>query len=156
MKTSPYVLVRKYFNVNNETVVFVVSRLLFLLFLYSAADKLLDYQKFRIQLGQSPMLTAFAAYIGFGIPIFEMLIAVLVIFPRTMLLGFYASFTIMVMFTAYIFVLMNYSEYVPCSCNGILEGASWGQHLGFNIIFLFLAAAGVLMRSKMNSKYSIN
>lgn len=134
-----------------EIWLFIVTRLFFLLFFYSAADKLLDYQKFRMQLGQSPMLTPIAGFVAWGIPIIEIAIGVLVIVSKTMLVGLYASFTIMVTFTAYIFVLMNYSEYVPCSCNGILEGASWGQHLVFNIFFIVLAVTGVALRSKRNS-----
>lgn len=138
----------------SDTILFIITRLFFLLFLYSAADKLLDYQKFRVQLGQSPMLTSFAGLVAWSIPVMEIVISVLVMVPKTMLIGLYASFTLMAMFTAYIFVLMNYSEYVPCSCNGILEGASWGQHLVFNIFFIALAVTGVVLRSKIDSKHS--
>lgn len=130
----------------------IISGLFFLLFLYSAVDKLYDVQKFIVQLGQSPMLTAFAGYIAWIIPALEIIIAVLVVIPKTTLIGLFASFSLMVMFTAYIFVIMNYSEYIPCSCNGILEGASWAQHLTFNIVFVILAAVGIVMRAKQQKR----
>lgn len=37
-----------------------VCLLLVLLFVYAAISKLLDFENFRIQLGQSPLLSAFA------------------------------------------------------------------------------------------------
>lgn len=150
MKTSYGILIRKYVNVNPEILVFIISRLFFLLFLYSAVDKLYDYEKFRVQLGQSPLLTAFAGYVAWAIPAIEIIIAVLVVIPKTVLVGLYASFSIMVIFTAYIFVIMNYSEYIPCSCNGILEGASWEQHLIFNLAFVFISIIGVLCHNAKN------
>lgn len=132
-----------------KAITFIITRLFMLLFLYSAADKLYDLEKFRVQLGQSPILTTIAAFVAWFIPFIEIIIAVLVIIPKTAVLGLYASFNLMVMFTAYIFVIMNYSAYIPCSCNGILEGASWSQHLAFNIGCVLLALIGILMKAKI-------
>ncbi|MEQ7800939.1 MauE/DoxX family redox-associated membrane protein [Pedobacter sp. ASV1-7] len=136
-------------SINQDVIVFVISRMLFLLFLYSAADKLYDIEKFRIQLGQSPLLTNLAGFVAWFIPAIEIIISILLIIPKTKLLGLFASFNLMVMFTAYIFVIMNYSEYIPCSCNGILEGATWGQHLAFNIAFVALALVGIVLQSRL-------
>lgn len=129
----------------------MICYLFFLLFLYSAADKLYDYEKFRIQLGQSPMLTNFADEVAWLVPFIEILISLALVIPRTILIGLYASFSLMVMFTAYVIVIMNYSEYIPCSCNGILEGASWGQHLAFNIAFVLLAIGGIVLYPQTKS-----
>lgn len=126
----------------------IICYLFFLLFLYSAIDKIYDYENFRVQLGQSPLLTNFADYVSWLIPLVEIVIAVMLVIPKTVLSGLYASFSLMVMFTAYIIVIMNYSEYIPCSCNGILEGASWGQHLAFNIFFVLLAVGGIVLHTK--------
>ncbi len=38
----------------------VICSLFIILFLYASITKLMDYQKFVVQLGQSPMLTAMA------------------------------------------------------------------------------------------------
>lgn len=142
-------------KLNRKLILFVITRLFFALFLYSAAEKLYDVEKFRVQLGQSPILTAFAGYVAWIIPSIEVIIAVLVIIPRTTLIGLYTSFSLMVMFTAYIFLIMNYSEYIPCSCNGILEGASWAQHLAFNIAFVILAVMGILLSPSKNILHNI-
>jgi len=129
----------------------IIQWLFFLLFVYSAADKLMDFGKFKLELGKSPILTHYSIYIAYAIPPMELIIAILVILPRTTLFGLYASFLLMTSFTAYIFFLVNYGEYIPCSCNGILRGASWNEHLIFNIIFVLLGAIGILLKSNHNS-----
>lgn len=66
------------------------------------------------------------------------------------MIGLFAAFSIMVMFTAYIYIILNYSSFIPCSCGGILEKLGWKEHLFFNLIFIMLAAAGILtLRDRM-------
>ncbi len=72
----------------------------------------------------------------------------MLIIPRLRLLALYASFSLMVMFTVYIFIVLNYSPFVPCSCGGILEKMGWTEHLFFNIGFVFLAMIGILLLEK--------
>jgi len=69
-------------------------------------------------------------------------------FLRFRLLGLYASFSLMVMFTAYIIAITKFSDYIPCSCGGVLQNMSWNQHLIFNIGFILLAVAGIIFHSK--------
>ena len=127
-----------------QTFIEIISILFILLFVYAATSKLIDYQKFRVQLGQSPMLTSFAGFVAWFIPGIEIVIALALSFSRTRLLGLYCSFSLMTMFTAYIFILTHYSDYVPCSCGGVLQKMSWNQHFIFNIIFLILALTNVI------------
>lgn len=112
----------------------MVSLLIVLLFVYAAVSKLLDFETFEIQLGQSPLLSAFAAWVSWGVILIELLTACLLMFDKTRHLGLYIAFSLMVMFTAYIYIILNYSDFVPCACGGILEKMGWTQHLWFNII----------------------
>jgi hypothetical protein len=128
-----------------EVLVQSISCLLVLLFVYAAGSKLMDYTKFRVELGKSPLLTAFAGLVAIAIPIIELVIALLLSFARTRLFGLYASFTLMVLFTAYIGYILRFSPYVPCSCGGVLQKLNWTTHLYFNIFFIVIAALGVLM-----------
>ena len=116
-----------------------------LLFIYAAVSKFLDFENFQVQLGQSPLLSAFAGWVSWGVPITEILIAIVLLFPRYRLVGLFAAFSLMVMFTTYIIIILNFSSFIPCSCGGILEKMSWTQHLIFNIVFVLLAAAGILI-----------
>lgn len=118
------------------------------LFVYAAVSKLLDFENFQVQLGQSPLLSAFAGWVSWGVPIVELIIALLLVFPRFRLLGLYAAFSLMVMFTSYIIIILNFSPFVPCSCGGILEKMTWNQHLIFNIFFILLGLWAILLQSQ--------
>lgn len=122
-----------------------ICLLYILLFVYAAVSKLLDFENFQVQLGQSPLLSAFAKYVALAVPIIELIIAILLIFPKYRLVGLFASFSLMILFTAYIYIILNYSSFVPCSCGGILEKFGWMEHLIFNILFVLLALIGILL-----------
>lgn len=128
----------------------LICLLYILLFVYAAVSKLLDFENFQVQLGQSPLLSAFAGWVSWGVPIVEIIIALMLVFPRFRLVGLYAAFSLMVMFTAYIYIILHYSSFVPCSCGGVLEKMSWDQHLIFNIVFILIGAQGILLLSQKN------
>ncbi|MGX7668867.1 MauE/DoxX family redox-associated membrane protein [Flavobacterium pedocola] len=125
-------------------IVRLISSLYIALFMYAAISKLLDFENFKIQLGQSPLLSAFATEVAIAIPLIEIIIAILLILPRLIRIGLYASYLLMVMFTTYIYIILNYSQFIPCSCGGILEKMTWEQHMAFNITFLFLVIIAIL------------
>ncbi len=122
------------------------------LFVYAAANKILDFVNFQIQLAQSPLLTSFAESISYLVPTIEIIISILLVFHRTRLIGLYASFSLMVMFSAYIIIMINFSPFVPCSCGGILEKMSWNQHLIFNIAFVMLGFLGIVIFPKRSDR----
>jgi len=135
-------------NKPQTTLIEIISALLIFLFVYAAVSKLLDYQKFQVQLSQSPLLTPFAGWVSWIIPFLEIIISLVLAFRKFRLLGLYASFSLMVMFTAYIIAIAKFSDYIPCSCGGVLQNMSWNQHLVFNIAFVLLALVGIVLHSK--------
>jgi len=138
-----------------RNVAVVISYLFVLLFLYAAVSKLLDFETFTVQLAQSPLLSAYAGFIAWAVPGLEILIAVLLTIPKFRIPALYAAFTLMVMFTAYIFIILNFSDFIPCSCGGVLEKLSWTQHLIFNIVFIILAGVVVLVSSWYSSQKTL-
>jgi len=133
-------------NVKIKSVILDAICLLYiLLFVYAAVSKLLDYENFQVQLGQSPLLSAFASWISWIVPLSELLIVVLLVVKRFRNWGLLASVSMMTMFTAYIFIVLHYSSFVPCSCGGILEKMSWDVHLIFNIVFVLLGLLALLL-----------
>ena len=133
---------------------FILNCICFLyafLFVYAATSKVLDFENFRIQLGQSPLLSSFASLILFAVPVLEIIIAILLLVQKFRLIGLFSAYTLMVLFTAYIYILLNYSAFVPCSCGGIIQKLSWSQHIIFNIFFIVLAAIGVLFLPDNNT-----
>jgi uncharacterized membrane protein YphA (DoxX/SURF4 family) len=132
----------------------IISFLFILLFMYAAVTKLLDYEKFTVQIGQSPVLTAFSGWVAWMIPSVEILVSLALAIPCFRLIGLYAAFSLMVMFTAYIISILNFSDYIPCSCGGILEKLGWKEHLVFNVGFVLLGIVGIILHSKIDHNKS--
>jgi uncharacterized membrane protein YphA (DoxX/SURF4 family) len=131
--------------INKEMMADMVSGLFILLFVYAASTKLLDYQKFQVQLGKSPVLAPFVSWVAWLIPAIEIGIALALLIRKIQLMALYASFCMMIIFSGYIILILNFSDYIPCSCGGILENMSWSQHLSFNFLFVLLACVGILL-----------
>jgi uncharacterized membrane protein YphA (DoxX/SURF4 family) len=123
-----------------------------LLFIYAATSKLLDFETFTVQLAQSPLLSAYAGIIAWLVPGLEIAIAILLMLPRFRTIALYAAFTLMVMFTAYIYIILNFSDFIPCSCGGVLEKLSWTQHFIFNVVFIVLAVLAIFFSAYWNPK----
>lgn len=135
-----------------SSIVEIICYLYVLLFVYAAVSKLLDFENFQVQLGQSPLLSAFAVGVAWLVPGTELLIALALIIPKFRSIGLLAALSLMTMFTAYIFIMLHFSSFVPCSCGGILEKMSWNVHLAFNIVFVILAAVAIVLDYKKTDR----
>lgn len=118
-----------------------------LLFVYAAISKTLDFENFQVQLAQSPLVSAYAGFISYSVIVIELIIAVMLMMKGLRKTGLYMSFGIMVSFTVYIYLILNYSDFVPCSCGGILEKMSWNQHLIFNIACVVLSCMALFFKT---------
>jgi uncharacterized membrane protein YphA (DoxX/SURF4 family) len=144
----------KFNTQTRNNIVSIICYIYVVLFTYAATSKFLDFENFRMQLGQSPLVSAYVSWIPIVLPIFEFIIAILLLLPRFRLIGLFAAYTLMAMFTAYIYIILNFSAFVPCSCGGILENMTWNQHLVFNICFIILAGIAILLMP--NNNLSVN
>lgn len=132
----------------------MVSLLFVLLFVYAGMSKLLDFETFQAQLERFSLFGVFAAWVSRGVILLELLIAGLLCFGKTRLLGFYLSFFLMLLFTTYIVIILNFTANVPCSCGGVLDALGWKEHLIFNVFFMGMALIGIFMEKKQ--KHSFN
>jgi len=123
----------------------LICMLLILLFGYASTSKLVEYDTFRLQLGQSPFISSFAPILTWAVPAVELLAVTLLIPARTRLSGLYISLFLMTLFSAYIYAMLHYSFYIPCSCGGILEKLDWKDHLYLNLGFLALILTGIYL-----------
>jgi uncharacterized membrane protein YphA (DoxX/SURF4 family) len=127
-----------------------------LLFCYAGISKMMDFENFQFQIGQSPLLSSFATVISYGILAVELIVSILLIFESTRRTGLYLSFILMVIFSLYIYMILNYSDFVPCSCGGILEKMGWRTHLIFNLATVALSAAALLIQASIERKKVLN
>lgn len=126
-----------------------IALLLFILLIYAASSKLIDYKLFSFQIDSQPFDNRYTPWIVFGVPVAEFLIAGLLIFKRTLLAGLWASLGIIVLFSGYIILAqLNVFGQVPCSCAGIIPRASWMQHLFFNLFFVLISIAGIFLQRR--------
>lgn len=132
-------------KISKSFLVQLISYLFILLFVYASVSKLLEFQDFQTQLGQSPLLGAFAVPISFGVIGVELGLAVMLCLEKYRRIGLYGSFVLMGMFTAYIIIILNFTSFTPCSCGGVLESMGWTEHLIFNVFFIVLAAIGIYL-----------
>lgn len=121
----------------------LICLLYVLLFVYAAVNKFLDFENFQVQLGQSPILRSYVKLISYGVPITELFLAALLLIHKTRQIGLYGVFVLMSLFSAYLFILLTYSDHIPCSCGGILEKLGWKEHLIFNLVFILIAIVGI-------------
>ncbi|MEP6930043.1 MAG: MauE/DoxX family redox-associated membrane protein [Flavobacterium sp.] len=129
-----------------NVIIEVICLLFILLFIYAAVSKILDFENFKVQLAQSPMLSIYAEWIPWSVIAFELIIALLLALSFTKTLGLFLSLGLMTMFTVYIFILLHFSAFVPCSCGGVLEKMSWNVHLIFNCVFIAMALYAILLK----------
>lgn len=124
--------------------VIVTSYFFILLFCYAAISKVFDFENFQVQLAQSPLTNPYSPAISYVVIALELIIVFLLSSSKLRLLGLHASFTLMVFFTVYIYVILNYSDNIPCSCGGVLEDLGWSQHLIFNIVCAVTALIAIV------------
>ncbi len=129
----------------HSVVVEVICWAYFLLFAYAAFDKLMGYDKFVVTMGQSGMLTPYAGVLGWLVPLVEIVLALLLVLNWFRLLGLYAAFALMTMFTTYIFIVLYVMEKELCGCGAAIEALGWGWHMVLNIIFLILAIIAIVI-----------
>ena len=126
-----------------------ISALLILLFLYASLSKFMDFKTFIGEMKNQPLPKSWDPFLIWFIPCTEIVLAVLLIFERTRLLGLYGSVVLMGLFTAYaMLILVHFFPRVPCSCGGIIKRLTWPQHLALNLFFVGISFSGVLIQRR--------
>ncbi|NHA02507.1 hypothetical protein G7092_01800 [Mucilaginibacter sp. HC2] len=122
-----------------EKIITAICWLCMALFLYTAYAKIVDHARFLAGLTRVHLISGFAVFISFAVPVVEILVALLLLIPRTAKAGLYGFIAAMSSFTIYIISAMTWEKDLPCHCGGAIEKLSWGQHIWFNLAFIGLA-----------------
>jgi uncharacterized membrane protein YphA (DoxX/SURF4 family) len=138
-----------------KIVIEILSSLLILLFVYASVSKWLDFKTFTGEINNQPFPNWMTPALVWIIPLTEVSIAILLMFGKTQLLGFWASLTLMSLFTIYtVLILLKFFGRIPCSCGGIIEKLSWKQHLLLNLFYVGVALTGIVLKKKRPVKVS--
>lgn len=134
-------------------IVIVIRWLCMVLFMYTAYAKITDHSRFINGLTRVHLISGFAAFISFAVPIVEIITAMLLLIPQTAKIGLYCFTAIMTVFTVYIISAIIWEQKLPCRCGGAIEELSWSQHIWFNLAFILIAIfATWLMKSNTSFK----
>jgi uncharacterized membrane protein YphA (DoxX/SURF4 family) len=134
-----------------------ISALLILLFLYASLSKFMDFEKFREDMNNQPFPNSWTPFLIWIVPCSEIAISIALLFERIRLTAFYASLSLMSLFTIYtIIVLLNFLAYIPCSCGGVIRKLTWPQHLVLNLFYVILSVCGIILQRRKYFKSIIN
>ncbi len=132
-------------------IISIIISVLGAVFFYTAVNKLLDINTFRMELSASPILGGLANITAWVIPILELSAMILLIFPEFRQKGLYASLVLMTGFTIYLLILHGLDDQPSCSCGGFIELLSFKSHLFFNGACITLCLAGIVLTRNRSS-----
>ena len=138
--------------IKRQIILECISSLLIMLFLYASISKFLDFKKFTDDMNNQPFPNSLTPFLVWTIPSVEIAISLALLFERTRMAGFYASLVLMSLFTIYTgSVLMHFFQYIPCSCGGVIRKLSWPQHMVFNLFFVVISIAGIIIQYRKST-----
>jgi putative oxidoreductase len=129
----------------NKRIAFVniVSALFIFLFVYTALNKFLAVEDLKFVLKDYPLIGSLSEVIAWGLPIIELFVSVLLLYPKSKLIGLFCSLLLMTGFTLYLGYMLTFTTDKPCTCGGMLQQLSWPQHIIFNISFIILSVIAI-------------
>jgi hypothetical protein len=143
------------FHVSEQTrerTIIVIRWVCMALFVYTAYAKIIDHDRFLKGLTRVRLISGFAVVISFLVPLTEMIVALLLLIPKTAKWGLYSFATLMLIFTGYIVSALIWEKKLPCHCGGAIEKLSWSQHIWFNLAFIALAIFALWL-NKLNTSF---
>lgn len=131
---------------NTYPFIVIISILLIIMWAYAAISKLLELKAFK----QALATQVFPLWIGkilvWVLPVVELAIVGLLLFQKTQILGMYASFGMMLLFTLYVGgAVFNIYERYPCACGGLFAKLGWKKHFRVNIFFTLISIIGIVL-----------
>ena len=116
-----------------KRVIYIISVLLIILWIYAAVSKLADYDLFIDQLKHQPLPAWAPLLLSWGLPVAEITTALLLCFEKTRCYGIAVSCIMLASFTLYTGLALSgaYGS-IACSCGGIFSFMQWKGHFIFN------------------------
>lgn len=138
-----------YFSEKIRELIFdIITFLFIILFVYTAASKIITFSEFVNVLRHSPLLGKVNLLVAYSIPSVEILLSVVLIVNKTKKIGLVLSLILMVIFTIYLIYMVSLGGKLPCMCGGVISMFTWKQHIWFNILFILIAISGLMIQKK--------
>lgn len=123
-----------------------ISILLIIMWAYAAISKLIELEQFKQALASQVFPKWMGKILVWVLPIIEPGIVALLLFKNTQIIGMYASFVMMLLFTLYVGgAVYNIYERHPCACGGLFARLGWKKHFRVNVFFTLLSMIGLVL-----------
>lgn len=125
----------------------VLSYAVAALLVFTAVKKIMDYDAHLAHIADVGFLpAALAKHAAYLVIIAELAIATLLVVPfrRLQRWGWSLLVPLLLVYSYYVYHVLNIAAFVPCSCKGVYETLTWSEHYWLNLGLIVLAI-GVLL-----------
>jgi len=137
----------------------VVINMICLIFMFhffsESVYKLSDIEWFRIWLRSMPYLRPMAQFLRYGIPIWELCVAILLVIPPIRLIAFYITFWSLVLYLIYLMWIFLVGVVFILPYHIYWSKPSWLQVIFFNILLAAISFGVIVIMEKKSSTKKI-
>ncbi|WP_134089096.1 MauE/DoxX family redox-associated membrane protein [Olivibacter sp. XZL3] len=130
----------------------IVRATFILLYSYTAAMKLADFDVYRIKMHRQVFPNWLTEVLIYALPATELMMSIWLFLPffferKVLRFGLKANVLLMACFTVYAWLAKEkIFGYIPCACGGIFEKMEWPEHYVWNLRLTILAVGGACLQ----------
>ncbi len=136
-------------NIISELIIF----LLILVWAYTFASKILDFETFDRQIKGAYLLSAGGAILPYTLQAIHLAISILLISKNWRRTGLHTSLYVLTLYTAYLIYILKFAPSIPCSCIAVMSGMNWTDQLYFNFVVLVINIIGLFIISQKRAPH---
>ncbi|MDR6546481.1 NAD/NADP transhydrogenase beta subunit [Chryseobacterium rhizosphaerae] len=125
----------------------IVIFLLLLMWAYTFASKVLDFDTFRRQINGAYLLSSLGSALPYVLQVLHLSLVVLLIKKSWRKIGLITSLSVLLLYTGYLIYILKFAPSIPCSCISLYSGFTWNDQLLINFAVLVLNIIGLIMFS---------
>ncbi|MGE6397366.1 MauE/DoxX family redox-associated membrane protein [Chryseobacterium scophthalmum] len=127
-------------NLIVETIMFI----LIILWAYTFASKIFDFDNFNRQIKGAYLLSAGGSVLPYILQALHLGIVIMLLNKNWRRLGLLTSLSVLTIYTAYLVYILKFAPSIPCSCIAVMRGMNWNDQLYFNFIALAINIIGMI------------
>ncbi|REC62282.1 hypothetical protein DRF65_11250 [Chryseobacterium pennae] len=125
----------------------IIIFLLILLWAYTFASKVLDFDTFNRQIKGAYLLSSLGSPLPYILQLLHLSLVVLLLKKSWRKIGLITSLSVLVIYTGYLIYILKFAPSIPCSCISLYRGLLWDDQLLINLAVLVLNIIGLIMFS---------
>lgn len=124
----------------SEIIIFV----LLVMWVYTFFSKIFDFDTFRRQINGAYILSAGTPILPYILQFLHLALIVMLLAKGWTKIGLMTSFSVLLLYTAYLVYILKFAPSIPCSCIAVFKGMIWQDQLYFNFIALAINIIGLI------------